>query len=290
MLLCGDYRGLVIHNAIRGIEVVEENEHEVYVRAYSGENWHQLVLYCIERGWAGIENLSLIPGTVGAAPIQNIGAYGVELMHVFQQLEALNLHTMELETFSLEQCAFAYRESVFKRKLKGQYFIYSVTLKLSKQYRPNISYGDIRAVLEQQGINPEFASIRQVSDAVIGIRRSKLPDPAVLGNSGSFFKNPVIPSAQFLELKLRFPDMKGFEQSGEAGIKVPSAWLIEQCGWKGKQVGHTGAHKTQPLVLVNYGGATGSEIRQLAMDIMASVYEKFGIRLEPEVNIIAGDG
>jgi len=284
VLLSEDYHGLVMRNAIKGIELQSENESELLLKAYSGENWHELVQYCVQRNWGGIENLSLIPGTVGAAPMQNIGAYGVELEQVFHSLEAFNLHTFELETFNKEACAFGYRESVFKRRLKGQYFIYSVTFRLEKQARINASYGDIMALLEAKGLNAVTAGIQDVSEAVIQIRQSKLPDPAQLGNSGSFFKNPVISAEHFLSLKRDNPGIKGFDQPN--GVKVPAAWLIEQCGWKGKRIGNTGSHEKQALVLVNYGGAKGEEIWRLAQDIIESVHHKFGIALEPEVNVI----
>ena len=284
VLLCNNYDGLLIHNAIKGKQIVHEDEDAVYLKVYSGEIWHDLVMYCVERNWGGIENLSLIPGTVGAAPMQNIGAYGVELEQVFDHLEAFNLHTFELEKFKHQQCAFAYRESVFKRQLKGQYFIYSVTLKLLKKPVVQMEYGDIQAQIKSEGIALESASIQDVSRAVIHIRQSKLPDPKQLGNSGSFFKNPVISEVLFNQLKSNFPDIKGFPVSN--GVKVPAAWLIEQCKWKGKRVGNTGSHAKQALVLVNYGGATGQEIYQLALDIIQSVAEKFSIHLEPEVNII----
>ena len=284
MLLCNDYPGLLIRNAIKGLQIVHEDDDHVLLRVYSGESWHETVMYCVERNWGGIENLSLIPGTVGAAPMQNIGAYGVELEQVFDQLEALNLNTLELETFNKTQCAFGYRESVFKRQLKGQYFIYSVTFKLSKKPIIHADYGDIQAILNEKGLSAETAGIKDVSDAVIHIRQSKLPDPKVLGNSGSFFKNPQITKEHFEALKLQFPDIKGYPQND--GIKVPAGWLIEQCGWKGKRVGNTGSHAKQALVLVNYGGATGTEIYQLAQDIIQSVADKFSIQLEPEVNIV----
>lgn len=284
VLLCNDYNGLLIRNAIKGKQIVHEDDDHVFLKVYSGENWHETVMYCVERNWGGIENLSLIPGTVGAAPMQNIGAYGVELEQVFDQLEAFNLHSFELETFNKTQCAFGYRESVFKRQLKGQYFIYSVTFKLSKKPCIHVDYGDIQAVLNEKGLSPETTSIKDVSAAVIQIRQSKLPDPKVLGNSGSFFKNPQITKEHFESLKLQFPDIKGYPQN--EGMKVPAGWLIEQCGWKGKRVGNTGSHAKQALVLVNYGGATGSEIYQLAQDIIKSVSDKFSIQLEPEVNIV----
>ncbi len=284
VLFCKDYEGLVIKNAIKGIHVVEEDDASVTLKVYSGEVWHDLVMYCVERNWGGLENLSLIPGTVGAAPMQNIGAYGVELEKVFVELEAFNLHTFELHNFNKTACAFGYRESVFKRQLKGLYFIYSVTIRLSKQPVVNVEYGDILQVLADKGLDQSTASIKDVSDAVIQIRSSKLPDPKVLGNSGSFFKNPVISQEQFDQLKSQYPDIKGFPN--ESGVKVPAAWLIEQCGWKGKRVGDTGSHAKQALVLVNYGNASGNEVYQMALTIIQSVKDTFGIQLEPEVNII----
>ena len=284
VLLCNDYAGLVIRNAIKGKQIVHEDDDHVFLKVYSGESWHETVMYCVERNWGGIENLSLIPGTVGAAPMQNIGAYGVELENVFDHLEAFNLLSFELETFSKSQCAIGYRESVFKRQLKGQYFIYSVTFKLNKKPSIHADYGDIQAMLNEKGLSAETAGIKDVSDAVIHIRQSKLPDPKVLGNSGSFFKNPQITIEHFEALKIQFPDIKGYPQND--GMKVPAGWLIEQCEWKGKRVGNTGSHAKQALVLVNYGGATGSEIYQLAQDIIQSVEDKFSIHLEPEVNIV----
>lgn len=284
VLFCKNYDGLIIRNHIKGIHIEKEDEQFVYLKAYSGEVWHDLVMYCVDRNWGGIENLSLIPGTVGAAPMQNIGAYGVELEKCFVELEALNLETLELQIFDKQQCQFGYRESVFKRHLKGQYFIYSVTLKLDKHPVSNIEYGDIKQILLEKGTAPETASIKEVSDAIIAIRSSKLPDPKLLGNSGSFFKNPVISVDQFEKLKSDFPEIKYFPQDN--GIKVPAAWLIEQCGWKGKRVGETGSHAKQALVLVNYGRAKGEEIYNLALEIIQSVKEKFGIELEPEVNLI----
>lgn len=281
MLFTQDFDGLIIKNEIKGKFVHRQDNNNIEIKFYSGENWHDTVMYCVEKGYSGIENLSLIPGTVGAAPMQNIGAYGVELESVFVELEALNLKTLELETFNHQQCEFGYRESVFKRKFKNQYFIFSVTLKLSKHFVPKISYGDIQTVLHDKGIiEPK---IKDVSDAVIHIRQSKLPDPKDLGNSGSFFKNPTISLDLFNQLKSDYPEIKGFPN--EHGVKIPAAWLIENTGWKGKRIGNTGSHAKQALVLVNYGGATGDEVKTLAYQIIDSVKEKFNVILEPEVNI-----
>jgi UDP-N-acetylmuramate dehydrogenase len=283
ILLTQDFEGLVIKNSITGIEIINEDEAHVWLKVGSGEVWHDLVLYTIARNWGGIENLSLIPGQVGAAPMQNIGAYGVELEAVFHSLEAVDMETGEVRVFGKEECHFGYRESVFKTTLKGKYCIVSVTMVLNKQPQFNISYGDIKRTLEEmQAWEP---TVKAVSDAVIKIRQTKLPDPKVLGNSGSFFKNPEIPKAQFDALQQYYPLIPNYPAPGGL-VKVPAGWLIEQCGWKGKRVGNTGSHAQQALVLVNYGGATGSEIYQLALDIQASVKEKFGIDIVPEVNVV----
>ena len=284
LLLTKDLNCLVIKNEIKGRKLERSFKNAIYVSAGGGENWHQFVLWCIKKGYGGIENLSLIPGTVGAAPIQNIGAYGVELKDVFHKLEAVNLKTGQIEIFRKKDCHFAYRESIFKKKLKAKYCISKVYFKLTKQlHHTKTSYGAIQKTLEKQKIkNP---SIRDISQAVIKIRSSKLPDPAQLGNSGSFFKNPEISQKQFESLQKQFPNIV-FYKLANGQFKIPAAWLIEQCGWKGKRIGHTGAHKNQPLVLVNYGNATGLEIKNLAFKILASVEKKFGIKLSPEVNII----
>jgi UDP-N-acetylmuramate dehydrogenase len=239
-------------------------------------------MWCIERGWGGIENLSLIPGSVGAGPMQNIGAYGVELKDVFYELEAMKLDDLTVHTFSNAACRFGYRESVFKRELRNKFFIISVTFKLSKSAQLNTSYGAISTELQRMGV--QEPGIRDVSNAVINIRRSKLPDPTLLGNAGSFFKNPEVDEQVFSALKAAYPNVVGYPTS-PGRVKLAAGWLIEQCGWKGRVVGHTGSHKDQALVLVNYGGATGKEIWQLALDIKASVLEKFGVNIEPEVNV-----
>ncbi len=283
ILITKDFDGMVIKNTIKGIEKIKEDTDFVWVKSMAGEVWHEFVLYCIGNGYAGLENLSLIPGYVGAAPMQNIGAYGAEIKDTFDALEALEIESGEIISFTNEQCKFGYRESIFKNEAKGKYIIVSVTFKLSKNPKLNISYGAIQQMLEKNGVsNP---SIKDVSDAVIAIRKSKLPDPLILGNAGSFFKNPEISEAQFLKLKSQFPQIVGYPVAS-GNIKLAAGWLIEQCGWKGKQVGNTGAHKDQALVLVNYGGATGNEIWSLAMDIQKSVQEKFGVTINPEVNIV----
>lgn len=282
LLFTGDYEGLVIKIAIMGREAISETEDQVQVKIGAGENWHHWVLYAIENGWGGIENLSLIPGTVGAAPMQNIGAYGVEIKEVFESLEAVNLNSAELRTFNAEDCQFGYRNSIFKNELKNQYVITSVTLKLSKKPTINTSYGAIRATLSQMGV--QSPDIKSVSEAVIHIRQSKLPDPAEIGNAGSFFKNPVIDKAHYESLKMVYPTIPGYEQHDQ--VKVPAAWLIEQCGWKGKTIGEIGVHKRQALVLVNYGNGKGKDLQKLAEEIQKSVADKFGIQLQTEVNIV----
>lgn len=281
ILLTKDVDGLVIKNEIAGIEVVGETPDAYLVRSGAGVVWHELVMHCIAQNYAGIENLSLIPGNVGAAPMQNIGAYGVELKEVFYSLEAVETETGNIHTFSNADCEFGYRESVFKRKLKGQFVITSVTLQLAKKPAINTSYGAIEQELEAMGIGSP--TIQDVSQAVIRIRQSKLPDPKVLGNSGSFFKNPVVPTSKFEELKAKYPNIPGYAAGEET--KLAAGWLIEQCGWKGKVVGNTGSHAKQALVLVNYGNATGSEIFNLSEQIIRSVYDTFGVHLEREVNV-----
>ncbi len=283
ILFTRNYDGLVLRNELMGIAQTAEDDDFVYVKAGAGENWHQFVLYCIQQGWAGIENLSLIPGNVGASPMQNIGAYGVELKDVFASLEALHRADKALVHFTPDDCAFGYRESVFKRKYKDEFIITAVTYRLRKTPVLNTSYGAIEAELQRMGI--EQPGIADVSNAVINIRRSKLPDPAVVGNAGSFFKNPVVPGEQFERLLERFPGMAGYSQP-DGTVKLAAGWLIEQCGWKGFRNGDAGCHERQALVLVNFGKATGAAVYQLSEDILNSVSDKFGVLLEREVNII----
>lgn len=282
VLFVDDFMGMVIHIHIKGKEIREEDDKHVILDAGAGENWHQLVMYCVERGWGGIENLSLIPGSVGAAPIQNIGAYGVELQEVFESLEALEIETGNIRTFTKDECQFGYRDSIFKNNLKGKYVITSVAFRLQKNPEINTSYAALSEKLKEDGVqNP---SIKEVSEAVIDIRQSKLPDPAKIGNTGSFFKNPVISQEQFNQLKQQYPDIPHYPVGDE--IKIPAAWLIDQCGWKGKRFGDAGVHKVHALVIVNYGNATGQEIWKLANEIQESVTERFGIALHPEVNVV----
>lgn len=283
LLFLNDFQGIVIHMAIRGITTIRADKAHVWVQAGAGVNWHQLVLHCVANNYAGIENLSLIPGTVGAAPIQNIGAYGVELCDVFESLEALEVRSGTVHTFDQTTCAFGYRDSIFKNALKEQYIILNVTLKLQKTPTLQTTYGAIQSTLE--AMNVQKLSIKAISDAIIHIRQSKLPDPARLGNAGSFFKNPVIAPAQFKQLQAQYPQIPGYKQP-EGQVKVPAAWLIEQCRWKGKTRGPVGVHNQQALVLVNYGGGTGQALYQLAQDIQQSVKERFSIKIKPEVNLI----
>lgn len=285
ILLTQDYAGLVIKNNLKGKSIVSASTDDIILRFMSGENWHEAVLWTLENNWYGLENLSLIPGTMGAAPMQNIGAYGVELKDVFHKLEALHLQSGEIHSFSSSDCAFGYRESVFKNKFKNTYFITSVELKLQKKPSIKAEYGDIIDTLSKNNIALKDATPKDISNAVIAIRQSKLPDPKQLGNAGSFFKNPSIALSQFEALTVKFPDIKGYPQAQEM-VKVPAGWLIEQCGYKGKIVGHCGSHAKQALVLVNYGQAKGNEILALAKEIQQSVFQKFGITIEPEVNII----
>jgi UDP-N-acetylmuramate dehydrogenase len=284
LLLTRDFDGLVIKNELKGIMAVGEHDKTLTLRAGSGEEWHALVMYCVEQNLGGIENLSLIPGTVGAAPMQNIGAYGVEIKEVIHNVEAIELSTGNMRTFTNEECRFGYRESIFKQELKNKFFISSITLTLTKRdHFFNTSYGAIAEVLKDQ--NVKNVSIRSISDAVIAIRKKKLPDPKLIGNAGSFFKNPSVELPEFETLQKKFPNLPFFP--GEKNlIKIPAAWLIEQSGWKGKTLDNIGVHKHQALVLVNYGGGDGKKIWQLACDIQAGVKEKFNITLQPEVNVI----
>ncbi|QNJ96840.1 UDP-N-acetylmuramate dehydrogenase [Constantimarinum furrinae] len=284
MLLKNNIDSLVIHIALMGVEVISEDRDHVYITAMGGENWHEFVLYCVESNYGGIENLSLIPGNVGTAPIQNIGAYGVELKDVFERCTAVRIKDGTECTFNKSDCKFGYRDSVFKTEKKGEFIITSVTFKLTKRnHLKHTSYGAIDDILKERGI--EAPSIKDISEAVIAIRQSKLPDPKELGNSGSFFKNPVISNDAFREFRVHFPDAPFYDVS-PTEFKIPAGWLIEQAGFKGKRFGDAGVHKNQALVLVNYGNATGADIWKLALKIQKEVKEKFGIYIEPEVNII----
>lgn len=278
-----DYDGLVLHNAISGIEELHEDEDYVYVKAGAGENWHSLVLYTLEKNWAGLENLSLIPGNVGASPMQNIGAYGVEVQDLFWSLEAFHLKDRKPQVFTNADCKFGYRESVFKGKLKNQFAILNVTYRLRKKPVFHTSYGAITQELERMQVKE--LSIQAISRAVINIRQSKLPDPAVIGNAGSFFKNPTVGVAVFESIRLKYPHIVGYPNA-DGSVKLAAGWLIEQCGWKGYREGDAGVHDRQALVLVNYGSATGTQVYDLSSRIVASVKKQFNVELEREVNII----
>lgn len=284
MLLTSDLDCLVLHINLKGIEIVSEEGNEVIIKVMAGENWHQMVLWTLEQDYGGLENMSLIPGNTGTAPIQNIGAYGVELKDTFVSCEALNIATLEIEMFDKQACHFGYRDSFFKNEGKNKYIIISVNFRLTKEnHLLNTSYGAIASELKNNGI--DHPTIKDVSKAVVTIRQSKLPDPKLLGNSGSFFKNPVIGKAAFENFSRAHPEAPYYTVS-DTEYKIPAGWLIEQCGYKGKRFGDAGVHKNQALVLVNYDSATGQEILELANRIIASVKEKFGITISPEVNII----
>ncbi len=283
ILLTKDYDGVVLKNDIKGIEVMHEDVEHVYAKAGAGENWHQFVLHCIGHNWAGVENLSLIPGNIGASPIQNIGAYGVELDDVFWNLEAFHLKEKRIYTFTASDCEFGYRDSVFKNRYKNEFAILSVTFQLKKKPVFHISYGAITEELEKAGVKE--LSIKAISDAVIKIRSSKLPDPKTIFNSGSFFKNPEVSNEKYNDLVSKFPEIVAFPLA-KGTVKLAAGWMIEQCGWKGYRKGDAGVHAKQALVLVNYGDAKGKEIYDLSEEILQSVNKKFGVLLEREVNVI----
>lgn len=284
MLLTKNIEKLVVHIDIKGISIDKEDKNEVYLTVNAGENWHEFVLWCVQNNFGGLENLSLIPGNVGTCPIQNIGAYGVEVKESITKVEALEIKSNKLITFSNNECQFDYRDSIFKNKEKGNYIITAVSFKLSKKHHKiNTSYGAIENELISKKI--EKPSLKDVSDAIIGIRRSKLPDPAKIGNSGSFFKNPIISKVHFQKLQKNYPDLPSYQISEEQ-IKIPAGWLIEQAGFKGKRFGNCGVHEKQALVLVNYGNAAGLEVYELAKKIQQSILEKFEVFLEIEVNVI----
>lgn len=280
ILLTKNRDGLVIHNAILGIEKIHENQNHVFLKVGAGENWHQFVLYCIAHNYAGIENLSLIPGTVGAAPIQNIGAYGVEIKDVLECVDVIQISSGIMKTIFANDCQLSYRDSIFKQALKNKIIITHVTLRLNKNPIFHVEYGAIKTLLKNTPL-----SIKTISDAIIKIRQEKLPNPKIIGNAGSFFKNPLVPESLFLTIQKQYPVMPFFEEEN-ATIKIPAGWLIEQCGFKGKRLGDVGVHANQALVLVNYGNGTGSDIKKLSETIQAAVLEKFGIRLMVEVNIL----
>jgi UDP-N-acetylmuramate dehydrogenase len=284
MLLTKDVEALVLQINLKGISVISSFKNSVHVEVAAGENWHELVCWCLNKDFGGLENLSLIPGNVGTAPIQNIGAYGVELKDSFISCEAIHIHTKELRTFTKEECNFGYRNSIFKQELKGQYIITSVVFELSRyDHSLKTNYGAIEAELQNSAI--ETPTIQDVSKAVIAIRNSKLPDPKIIGNSGSFFKNPVISYSKFEVLQNQFPQIQHYKVSVDA-IKIPAGWLIDTAGFKGKTFGNFGVHSKQALVLVNYGGASGKDILNLSQQIQKAVKYIFDIDLETEVNIL----
>ena len=284
MLLTKDIDALVIHVDLKGKKIIKEDDDFVWVESQAGENWHEFVIWTIDQNFGGLENMSLIPGNVGTTPVQNIGAYGTEIKDTFDSCEAMEIENQEMKTFTKTECHFGYRESVFKNEAKDQYIITSVVFKLTKRnHKINVSYGDITAELAKNNItNP---TLKEVSNAVIAIRESKLPDPKELGNSGSFFKNPILLKSDFEKIHQKFPEMKYYEVS-ETEVKVPAGWLIEQAGFKGKRFGDAGIHKNQALVLVNYGNATGQEILDVSKTIQKTIFKTFGINIEAEVNVI----
>ena len=284
ILFTKDFQGLVMHIGLKGIQTVRETDDRILIKVSAGESWHDFVMHCVNRDWGGIENLSLIPGTVGAAPIQNIGAYGVEIANVIEKVEGVDASTGLVRSFAKDECRFEYRESAFKVELKEKIFISSVTLTLTKKnHLFDIHYGAIQDTLKQHHVDE--ITVKKISDAVIQIRQSKLPDYRKIGNAGSFFKNPTIAKERLQQLQKSYPLVPSYPSDNQ-NVKVPAGWLIEQCGWKGKRMNNVGVHPLQALVLVNYGGGTGEEILQLAEQIQSSVKEKFHVSLTPEVNII----
>lgn len=279
LLFLNNYSGTVLHSVIDNINIVAEDDNSVSVRVGSGVVWDDFVAYCVEKGWWGVENLSLIPGEVGASAVQNIGAYGVEVKDVLQSIEAISVDDLSKRIFTNAECNYAYRDSIFKKSLKGKYVITYVTYRLSKKANPNIGYGALKSVLAE---NP---SLKEIRDAIIAVRNSKLPDPKVYGNAGSFFMNPVIPMEQFVELQRRYPEIPSYPAL-DGYIKVPAGWLIEKSGWKGKSLGNAAVYEKQALVLINRGGATGMEVKHLADTIIEDIKEIFGITLHAEVNYI----
>ena len=282
LLFSNDYEGIILHSGIKGYEILKEDDDEVIVRVGAGENWDEFVAYTVAQGWYGAENLSLIPGEVGASAVQNIGAYGVEAKDLIVQVETVEVATGQERVFENSECGYAYRESVFKLSLKHQYMVTKVSYRLKKTPCYHLDYGNVRLELEKRGC---VLTLENVRNTIIDIRKAKLPDPEVQGNAGSFFMNPVIPRVQFETLLAQYPEMPHYEVDTER-VKIPAAWMIDQCGWKGKQLGRAGVHHKQALVLVNCGGATGDEIIRLSEEIQKSVLGKFGISILPEVNFI----
>ena len=282
LLFSNDYEGIILHSGIKGYEILKEDDDEVIVRVGAGESWDEFVAYTVAQGWYGAENLSLIPGEVGASAVQNIGAYGVEAKDLIVQVETVEVATGQERVFENSECGYAYRESVFKLSLKHQYMVTKVSYRLKKTPCYHLDYGNVRLELEKRGC---VLTLENVRNTIIDIRKAKLPDPEVQGNAGSFFMNPVIPRVQFETLLAQYSEMPHYEVDTER-VKIPAAWMIDQCGWKGKQLGRAGVHHKQALVLVNCGGATGDEIIRLSEEIQKSVLGKFGISILPEVNFI----
>lgn len=282
LLFTTDYPGTILHSAIKGFNIIKEGDNWIEVRAGAGEIWDDFVTYAIENNWYGTENLSLIPGEVGASAVQNIGAYGVEVKDLITEVETIEISTGNKRVFTNAECNYAYRSSIFKQELKGKYIVTHVTYRLSKKPTFKLDYGNIRTELEKEGCSLTLASLRNI---IVRIREAKLPDPKVLGNAGSFFMNPIISLQQFNELTRKYPDMPHYP-AGEGWVKVPAGWMIDQCGWKGKHIGRAAVHEKQALVLINTGGATSEEIIRLANEIVRSVKNQFGIEIHPEVNFI----
>lgn len=282
LLFTGDFHGTVLHSAIRGCHLLNETADSVDIRVGAGVVWDEFVAYTVAHGWYGAENLSWIPGEVGASAVQNIGAYGVEVQDIISGVDALDIETGTPRSFARRECNYAYRSSIFKHEWKGRYVITHVTYRLSKHPQWKLEYGNVRSELEQ---SQQPVTLQSVRDTIIRIRRAKLPDPQIHGNAGSFFMNPVIPQEQYASLKTRYPDLPGYP-AGEGGVKVPAGWLIDRCGWKGKSLGRAGVHPHQALVLVNLGGATAREVADLAAAIAEDVKKQFGISISPEVNYI----
>jgi len=283
VLFINNYRGIIVRYLGSEISIVKEDERNVWIKGEAGLEWHQFVISSIDMGYQGLENLSLIPGTLGAAPIQNIGAYGVEIKDFIESVQAVDISSGEIIQFNSNECEFDYRDSIFKKKLKGKFAILNVTLKLNKVPKFNVTYKDIQQKLKEKKI--QNLNSKTISDIVIEIRKNKLPDPEILGNAGSFFKNPFVSQEELNLFKARFPDLPSYPYKNNIN-KVSAAWLIDQCGWKGIIKSNVGIYKNQPLVIINYGMASGKEIYEIALEIQASVLNKFGIKLEPEINII----
>ena len=283
ILFTKDYDGLVIKNKIKGKKILYEDQDSINLQIGAGENWHDLVMFCVDNGWGGIENLSLIPGNTGTAPMQNIGAYGVEIKETFVELEAFEIATGKILKFNNSQCRFGYRDSIFKNEKKNQFIILNITLKLNKKPKLNVSYGDVKNVLKTNNIDKP--TIKDVSNAIISIRKSKLPDPKEIGNCGSFFKNPIITLTQLNIIKKKYPGIVNYPLNNKK-VKIAAGWLIDKAGWKGKTFKNYGVHKNQALVLVNYGNAKGSDLLELSENIIVDIKQKFDITLEREVNII----